>query len=79
MVYMMRENNPQTYITKHDRLVISAYTGYLMADPAEVHHFIEETLGYPIFTHELTKHEIVEEIQKKLHTEWLKISKANGE
>lgn len=63
----------QTYISKHDRLVISAYTGYLMADPDEVHRFIEETLGYPVFTHELVKHKIVDEIQKKLKDEWMRI------
>lgn len=63
----------QTYISKHDRLVISAYTGYLMADPDEVHRFIEETLGYPVFTHEFVKHKIVDEIQKKLKDEWMRI------
>ena len=42
-------------MTKHELLVISAYTSYLFCEVDELHKFIEETLARPVLTHELSK------------------------
>ena len=38
-------------MTKHELLVMSAYTSYLFCEADELHKFIEETLGRPVLTH----------------------------
>lgn len=40
-------------MTNHERVVVSAYTGYLMCDFNDVHRYVEEKLGRPVWTHEL--------------------------
>ena len=40
-------------MTKQERIIISAYTGYLMCDFQDVHSYIEAKLGRPIWSHEL--------------------------
>ena len=42
-------------MTNYERVVISAYTGYLMTDFAEVHKYVEQKLGRPVWTHELAE------------------------
>ena len=39
-------------MTKHEAIVVSAYTGFLMCDFGDVHEYIEKKLGRPIWTHE---------------------------
>lgn len=73
LVGELRDELQKTHITDHDRLVISAYTGYLMCNFSKLHEFIEKTLGRPVFVHELANPSVTKEIQKKLKTEWLAI------
>ena len=40
-------------MTKQEKIVVSAYTGVLMCDFKDVHKYIEEKMGRPVFTHEL--------------------------
>ena len=40
-------------MTKREAAIVSAYTGVLIGDFDEVHKYIEELLGRPVFTHEL--------------------------
>lgn len=58
-------------MTQQERLVVSAYTGYLMTDCRLVHGFIEERLGRPIWTHEFADEKVWEEIRQKIKPEFL--------
>ena len=50
-------------MTKDELILISAYTGFLLApDFGEVHEACEKALGRPIFTHELASNEVNEAI-----------------
>ena len=40
-------------MTKHEAVVVSAYTGSLLCNFSDVHKYIEKLLRRPIFTHEL--------------------------
>lgn len=40
-------------MSKEEKLIVSAYTGYLMVDFDDLHKYINEKLGRPVFTHEL--------------------------
>ncbi len=60
-------------MTKHELLVISAYTSYLFCEVDELHKFIEETLERPVLTHELSENVIWVELRGKLRPEINKI------
>lgn len=77
LIFEMQMEMNKTRINSHDRLVISAYTGFLMCDFNELHKFIERTLGRPVFTHELAAPDVLKLIQEKLKPEWLAICGAN--
>ena len=54
-------------MTKDELILISAYTGFLLApDFGEVHEACEKALGRPIFTHELASNEVNEAIRDAL-------------
>lgn len=64
-------------MTLDEKIVVSAYTSYLMCDFNEVHKYIENLLGRPVFTHELATDPIQKEIHEKSKLDFLKI--CNGE
>ena len=41
-------------MTKREKIVLSAYTGFLMCDPRDLHKYIEKLFGYAVFTHEMS-------------------------
>lgn len=55
-------------MTKREAAIVSAYTGVLIGDFDEMHKYIEELLGRPVFTHELAAPVIqakIRELSKK--------------
>lgn len=60
-------------MTLDEKIVVSAYTGYLMCDFNEVHRYIENLLGRPVFTHELALGMIQDKIKEKSKDDFLKI------
>lgn len=66
-------------MTKEEKLIVSAYTGFLMCDWDELHKFIEDTLGRPVWTHELADDKVTEEIRLRLKPRFLAICAAQEE
>ncbi len=58
-------------MNKREALIISVYTGVLMVEFEELHEFIEELSGRPVFTHELP--ELEEQLQELVKEEFLAI------
>ena len=58
-------------MTNYERIVVSAYTGYLMTDMADVHKYVEEKLGRPVWTHEMAFPEIQQEIHMACRDDFL--------
>lgn len=58
-------------MTLQERLVVSAYTGTLMCDFDKLHEYIEKVLDRPVFTHELARDDVCEEIKKKVKPAFL--------
>lgn len=50
-------------MTNYERIVVSAYTGYLMTDMADVHEYVQDKLGRPVWMHEMG----YPEIQQAIH------------
>ena len=53
-------------MTRKEAIAISAYTEYCFAPFDEVHQFIEEVLGRPVFTHELARDDIWDDVRKSM-------------
>lgn len=52
-------------MTEEEKIIVSAYTGYLMCDFHKVHKYIEDKLGRPIYTHEMAFDSVQKEIHEK--------------
>ena len=53
-------------MTHKEAIAIFAYTGFCFAPFDEIHKFIEEVIGRPVFVHELARDDIWECIRKKM-------------
>lgn len=58
-------------MTKDEKLIVSAYTGVLMCDMGDLQEYIDGVLGRPVWTHELTDHEVMNEIKEKVKADFL--------
>lgn len=64
-------------MTTEEKIVVSAYTGYLMCDFDLMHQYIEKVMGRPVWTHGMTGDRFTEELREKVKPDFLKI--CNGE
>lgn len=48
---------------------VSAYTGFLLCDFADMQAFIEEVMGHPVWTHQLANAEFVAAMRQKMKDE----------
>lgn len=64
-------------MTKREKLIVGAYTGVLMTDFSDLHEFIEEKLGRPVYTHELADKLVVNEIKEAVKKDFLKLCEEN--
>ena len=60
-------------MTLREKVVVSAYTGIVMCDMAEIHQYINEIMQRPVFTHELAQDDILNEIRKRAEPEFIRI------
>lgn len=58
-------------MTQEEKLIVSAYTGFLMTNFGELLEFIEKQLGRPVFTHELASEAVQKELQDKVKPQFL--------
>lgn len=66
-------------MTLEEKVIVSAYTGYLMCDMSEVHKYVEELLGRPVWTHEMAIPEVQAKIQEKARQAFLDICNTKSE
>lgn len=66
-------------MTKHEKLVVSAYTGTLMTSFGDFHEYVEKLLGYPVFTHEFASPNLYDKLRELVKEEFLDICKSETE
>ena len=66
-------------MTDQERIIVSAYTGYLMCDFSKVHEYIEQKLERPVWTHEMASKAIQEEIREKCKADFIALANMKGE
>lgn len=62
-------------MTIAEKIVVSAYTGYLMCDFDLLHQYVEKVMGRPVWTHEMTEEKFYAELRDKVKPDFLKICK----
>lgn len=51
-------------MTNQEKVILSAYSGVLLCDNFDdVHHYVEQKLGRPIFTHEVCDKSILDQVK----------------
>lgn len=60
-------------MTKHEKLIVSAYTGYLMINVDEFMKYVSKIYGRNIFTHEMATDEFWDNLQKKVYDDFKKL------
>ena len=61
-------------MTREEAILLSAYTGFLLApDFSQVHKFCEDILGRPIWTHEFADRDVQKEIREKLRPQIMEL------
>lgn len=58
-------------MTREERIIVSAYTGVLMCNFADMQKYIEEKLGRPVWTHELADKAVWDEIKDVVKPDFL--------
>ena len=68
-------------MTKREAAIVSAYTGYLIGEFSELHKYVEEIIGRPVYTHEMGNKETFDEIKSKAKNDFVSIelTEENGE
>lgn len=62
-------------MTKQEKIVVSAYTGFLMCKFGDLHEYIEKKFNRPVFTHEMGSPIFLEELRNKCRDEFMAICK----
>ena len=60
-------------MTKREAAIVSAYTGFLIGDFDDMHKYIEEIMGAPIWTHELGNKDTINKIRELSRNDFLNI------
>lgn len=60
-------------MTKKEAAIVSAYTGYLIGEFSDFHAYVEEVIGHPVFTHELSNTKVITEIKNKAAKDFMSI------
>ena len=61
-------------MTKKEAAIISAYTGVLLGEFSDMHEYIEQILGRPVWTHQLANEDIHNEIKNKSRDDFISLS-----
>jgi len=65
-------------MSEQERIIVSAYTGYLLCDFGKVHEYVEMKLGRPIWTHEFAEERLHEEIREKCREDFVALADMRG-
>ena len=60
-------------MTKREAAIVAAYTGMLIGKFDDMHEYIEEIMGGPVFTHQLGNKEFVDEVQRRAKADFIAI------
>ena len=60
-------------MTKREAAIVAAYTGYLIGAFSDMHEYVEEVMGRPVWTHEMGSAAFMEQLRKKAKKDFVAI------
>ncbi len=60
-------------MTKREAAVVAVFTGILIGDFSDMHEYIEELAGRPVWTHELASEEFAAELKELARPDFMEI------
>ena len=64
-------------MTKREAAIISAYTGYMFGEFEDMHEYVQELLGRPIFSHEFGNAEFAEDLHERSKADFIALNIAD--
>ena len=61
-------------MTKKEAAIVSAYTGFLCGEFSEMHKYVEEKLGIPVYTHQFADKEFVKMLKEKVKKDFISMN-----
>ena len=61
------------FMTKKEAAIVAAYTGYLIGEFGEMHKYVEEIMGRPVWTHEMANEEFMNKLREKIKQDFITI------
>jgi hypothetical protein len=61
-------------MTKREAAIVSAYTGFLLGYFTDLHEYIEEILGRPVWTHEMASESFADELKEAARADFVAIT-----
>jgi len=61
-------------MTRREAAIIGAYTGIVVGTFDDIHRYVEESLGRPVWTHEFANESLQQEIKEKSKSDFLSIT-----
>jgi len=58
-------------LTRRQAAIIGAYTGYVIGPFEDIHAYVEEILGRPVWTHELACQDVQDEVTAKSKADYV--------
>ena len=65
-------------MTQQEKIVVSAYTGFLMCDWSSLHKYIEERMGRPVWTHEMGSDKFLADLREIVKPDFLALCGPEG-
>lgn len=60
-------------MTKNEAAIISAYTGILIGNFSDMHEYVENLFGHPVFTHQFADKEFMQKMKDLSYNDFLQI------
>lgn len=60
-------------MNKREAAIVSAFTGILIGDFSEMHKYVEEIMGRPVWTHEMGDKEVTKKIKEAARADFLEM------
>lgn len=60
-------------MTKREAAIVGAYTGYVLGNFSDMHEYIEQVIGRPVWTHEMASQKFFEQLQEASKPDFLAI------
>lgn len=60
-------------MTKREAAIVSAYTGYMCGNFADMHEYAEKIMGHPIWTHEFGDKQLMEKLREAAKPDFISL------